>query len=134
MSGATITAVAREISSCARCLRPPTKAIAPKPAASSGATWVTRSVPSPSSVAPTRSARSASRHPAAPATGLASGIARPRQGTGEIGLLVGKRLDDLVGDIDALACKDHGILQDQVELLNLGHLLNHLVRALLDAG
>jgi hypothetical protein len=40
----------------------------------------------------------------------------------------------LVGDVDALAGVNDGVLQDQVELLGGGDLLDHLVRALLDAG
>jgi hypothetical protein len=41
-------------------------------------------------------------------------------------LLVGERLDDLVGDVDPRARKHHRILQDQVELLLLGNLLDDL--------
>ena len=59
----------------------------------------------------------------------------PLPGSAVLGepLLVGERLDHLLGDVDALARAHNRVLQDQVELLGLGDLLDHLVRALLDA-
>src|SRR3954465_3536782 len=108
--------------------------MAPGPADSSESTWVTVSVPSPSSTAPVRSARSASRHPGGAATGRDCGDMAncPRLEVNR--LLVGERLDHLFGDIDALAGEHDGVLQDEVELLGLGHLLDHLVRPLLHPG
>src|SRR5512143_2538843 len=117
-SGATITAAARVASSCGRYFAPTTKAIVRGPADSSVATRSTATAPSPSSVAPTRDASSD------------RSMARA---SGPIGLLVGERLDHLLGDVDLLARVDDGVLDDQVELLGLGDLLDHLVGSLLDA-
>src|SRR5512140_1978794 len=49
------------------------------------------------------------------------------------GLLVRQGLDDLVGDVDARARED-GLLDDEVELLLLGDLVDDARRTLLDAG
>src|SRR5262249_29899993 len=50
-----------------------------------------------------------------------------------LALLVGERLDHLLGDVDFLAGENDGILQYQVEFLRFRNLLDHPVRALLDA-
>src|SRR5690242_15884039 len=96
------------------------------PACSSVATRSTTTLPSPSSVAPVNRASSES---GLPADSRNDDIAPVRRGT----LLVGERLDHPVGDVDALARVNDRILQDQVVLLVGGDLLDHLVRALLDA-
>jgi hypothetical protein len=48
-------------------------------------------------------------------------------------LLVGERLDHLLGDVDSLTGENNGVLQNEIELLGLRDLLNHSVRAFLHA-
>src|SRR5574337_846812 len=92
--------------------------MSPGPALSRVATRSIRVAPSPSTAAP-QSRPSSSRRIGPPG-------AHP-----VIGLLVGERLDHLVGDIDALARVDDRVLQDQIVLLARGDLLDHLVRTVL---
>src|SRR5579864_6223171 len=131
------------------------------PACSSVATRSTTIAPSPSTCAPTIRAKSARVIDVLPRLRLSPLRCSPRGRCSRPGaalrrsyrrtramtpswrarcarpertLLVRQRLDHLVGDVDALAGVNDGVLQDQVELLGGGDLLDHLVRAFLDAG
>src|SRR4051794_23239516 len=111
--------------------------MSPGPARSSVAMPAMRTEPSPSSAAPTDFARSA-RECNGGSLWWAI-VADASQGCLQAlvtcaGSLVGKRLDHLVGDVDALTGVDHRVLENQIELLVGGDLLDDLVRALLDAG
>src|SRR5688572_588920 len=127
-----MTAATRVVRSCPRYFGLARNAIASGPPSSSVPTRRTIVAPSASSRAPVRSASTASGKPEA---GSAGSIVIPgRSRRNECcGLLVGQRLDHLFGDVDALAREHDRVLQDEIELLGLGDLLDDLVRALLDA-
>src|SRR6185503_4382839 len=131
-SGETMTADARVVSSCPRYRGLARNAIAPSPPFSSVPTCVMAMAPSPSSRRSKRRASSASVYEAARSVWFTDEGGREKRGRRRARLLVGQRLDHLVGDVDPLAREHHGILQDQVELLALGDLLDHLVGALLE--
>src|SRR5213075_809566 len=92
------------------------------PAYSSVARRTISIAPSPSSVAPVRAASS----------DRSMGAQRLRKMPTR--LLVGERLDHLFGDVDLLARVDDRVLDDEIELLGFGDLLDHLVRAILNGG
>ena len=133
ISGATITADARVAASCARYLR-----IGEKRDRAGSGRLERRDA---RDRAPRRRRRAWRRCAAASsAREIGTGRAMSRDAGGGAParrrappLLVGERLDHLLGDVDLLAREDDRVLQDQVELLGLGDLLDHLVRALLDA-
>src|SRR5271169_4975393 len=106
------------------------KAIAPSPALSSGATRSITTSPSPASSEPQRAASSRREIPTACGEPMGVRAAPPNQAR----LLVGERLDHLVGDVDPRARKHDRILQYQVEFFQLGNLLDDLVRPLLHGG
>src|SRR5690348_16537287 len=80
--------------------------------------------PSPSSRRSKRRAISASVYEVARSVWVTDEGGRETRGRRRARLLVGERLDHLVGDVDPLARVHHGVLQDQVELLALGDLLD----------
>src|SRR5215470_17344635 len=127
-----MTAAAPVVASCLRYLARARNAIVPGPADSSVATCETRTDPSPSTTAPTSCASSERDGDTGGLRWEATAAGAP----GPVGrlesLLVGERLDHLLGDVDFLAGKDDRILQYQVELLGFRDLLDDLVRAILD--
>src|SRR5438105_2803117 len=103
--------------------------MSPGPARSSVPMRAMTTSPGPSSVAPVRRASSDSRTAVAAESVIATALYHCcRRGAR---LLVGERPDDLLGDVDPLAREHDRILQDEVELLRLGDLLDHLAGALL---
>src|SRR6185295_7240143 len=114
-SAATITAPARVAASFAFSFGSAKKVICSGGACSREPTWRTSVPASPA----TRPPSCAAICPSVSGPGI--GLFRRR--------LAFERLDHLVGDVDARAAVD-GVLQDQVELLLLGDLVDHPVRLL----
>src|SRR5688572_11068865 len=115
-----ITAEACVVASRALKRRLERKLMSPGRAFSSDPTWCTRMVGSPATRPPRRRAISASV--------IAPGMASLRRWLGRF-----QRLDHLVGDVDARA-REHGVLEDDVELLLLRDLPDDAVRLLHDLG
>src|SRR5687767_15444313 len=112
-SGGSTTADARVAPSLARCRGLEKNVISPGEAPSREPTWRTEVCGSPATRPPSRAAISASVN--------APGIASLRRQLARV-----ERLDHLVGDVDARA-REHGILEDDVELLLLGNLADDAV-------
>src|SRR5438045_3924146 len=114
-SAVTITAPARVAARFAFSFGSAKKVICSGVACSSEPTWLTSVPSSPATRPPRRVAICPS------VSGPGIGLFRRR--------LAFERLDHLVGDVDARAAVD-GVLQDQVELLLLGNLVDHPIRLL----
>src|SRR5580765_6749697 len=118
-SAATITAPARVAASFAFSFGSAKKVIWSGVACSRDPTWLTSVPASPATRPPRRVAICPS------VSGPGIGLFRRR--------LAFERLDHLVGDVDPRAAVD-GVLQDQVELLLLGDLVDHAIRLLHHLG
>src|SRR5215510_1604463 len=115
-----MTAEAPVAAAFARCFGPERKVISPAAAFSSEPTCRMRVAASPATRPPRRETISPSVS--------TPGIASLRRRLARI-----ERLDHLVGDVDARA-REHGILEDDVELLLLGDPPDHPVGELHDLG
>src|SRR5687768_10728549 len=116
-SAPTMSAAARVPASLSLCRRCERKLISPGAAASSEPTWLIRVCASPATRPPRREAIS----PSVNGPGMSSLRRR----------LAFQRLDHLVCDVDARA-REHGVLEDDVELLLLGDLPDDAVAELHD--
>src|SRR5258706_1270213 len=114
-SAATITAPARAAACCAVSFGSAKKVICSGVACSREPTWLTSVPASPATRPPRRVAICPS------VSGPGIGLFRRR--------LAFERLDHPFGDVDARAAVD-GVLEDEVELLLLGDLVDHAVRLL----